>query len=331
MGYQFVVQLPKNLEAAYRAGKIVVDSGVAREVGGKAIAGHLEMVSPHVVNLLSFSNPYAALASTGIKTINDTRKLNQIISLTNEIKTLASINLAISGTTIGIAVAGLTLILCQLKNINNKLDNVNQKIYILDKKVSDLAVNELGKITSEARKNIKHCITLINQLEDLEWSEYLDTEIAKLLDNIEILMERILSKYIDRDEINISIELAQCLQSAYANLLKAYLTKRYLKNKSLDYPMLRLQTLKSFSQRLCVPEILDGLYEEYLFSKERRFTEGELDVVLALYRHGCQYTSDNVNVHYEILQTTSRKQFRHWQKLLKASNQPLIWLEHKTP
>jgi hypothetical protein len=35
MSYQFVVQLPKDLETAYRAGKLVVDSGVARQVGNK--------------------------------------------------------------------------------------------------------------------------------------------------------------------------------------------------------------------------------------------------------------------------------------------------------
>jgi hypothetical protein len=195
-------------------------------------------------------------------------------------------------------------------------------------KISELIKNELGKLIADVKRHIKNCITLIYQLEDLGWSEHLDTEIAKLFDSIETLMERLLGKYLDRDEINVSLELAQCLQSAYANLLKAYLTKRYVHKKSLVYPTLRLQTLENFSKQLCSPDLLDQLYEEYLVSREHRFTEGELDVILALYRYGCQNTSTNLNVHYEILQTTSQGQFKRWQRLLKTSDQPLIWLEH---
>ncbi len=90
----------------------------------------------------------------------------------------------------------------------------------------------------------------------------------------------------------------------------------------------KIQTLENLSKQLCSSDLLDGLYEQYLMSKEYRFTEGEIDVILDLYRYGCQNTSNNINVHHEILRTTPRNQFNRWQRLLKASNQSLIWLEH---
>jgi hypothetical protein len=37
----------------------------------KAIAGHLEMVAPHAMDALGLSNPYVAMASTGLKTISE--------------------------------------------------------------------------------------------------------------------------------------------------------------------------------------------------------------------------------------------------------------------
>jgi hypothetical protein len=245
--------------------------------------------------------------------------------LTQEIKSLSTINLAVSGATLGVVVAGFAVVLYQLDRIDKKLDGVSIQIQRLDSKISK---NELSKLMEKVKRHIKSCISLIHQLEDLGWSDYLDTVILNLFDSIEALMERILDNHFDRGEINVSLEMTQCLQSAYANLLKAYLTKRYLQNKSLNYPVIRLQTLEKFSKELCSPEILDELYEEYVVSKEYRFTEEDLDVILALYRYGCQNTSNNVNVHYEILQTTPRSQFNRWQQLLKTSDQPLIWLEH---
>ncbi|MBD2107047.1 hypothetical protein [Nodosilinea sp. FACHB-13] len=330
MSYQYLLQLPQHLEPALKAGKIFVESGVARDISNKAIVAHLEMVAPQAIGALGMSNPYAALAGIALKTVSDTSKLNKIISLTQEIKMLSTVNLAISGVTLGVVVAGFAIVLHKLNKIDKKLDKISLQIQALDVKVSDLVKNETSKLIADVKRYVKHCITLIHQLEDLGWSEHLDTETSKLLDNIEVLVERILGKYLDRDGINVSLELAQCLQGAYANLLKAYLTKRYLQQKSLDYPALRLQTLISFSQQLCAPELLDELYEEYLVSKEHRFSEAEIDIILALYRYGCQQTSNNVNVHYEILKTTPVRQFKGWQKLLKASDQPLIWLEHRS-
>jgi hypothetical protein len=328
MNYQYLLQLPQHLEPALKAGKILVESGVVRDVGSKAIVAHLEMVEtagPQVLGALGTVNPVFAVAGVALKTASDTTKLNKIMRLTQEIKSLSTINLAVSGATLGVVVAGFAVVLYQLDRIDKKLDGVSIQIQRLDSKISK---NELSKLMEKVKRHIKSCISLIHQLEDLGWSDYLDTVILNLFDSIEALMERILDNHFDRGEINVSLEMTQCLQSAYANLLKAYLTKRYLQNKSLNYPVIRLQTLEKFSKELCSPEILDELYEEYVVSKEYRFTEEDLDVILALYRYGCQNTSNNVNVHYEILQTTPRSQFNRWQQLLKTSDQPLIWLEH---
>jgi hypothetical protein len=331
MTYQYLLQLPQYLEPALKAGKIIIESGVARDAGTKAIVAHLEMAKaagPQTLGALGAVHPAFAVAGAGLKIVGDTSKLNKIISLTQEIKALSTLNLAISGTTLGVAVVGFAVVIYQLNKIDKKLNEIGNQIRALDTKVEELIKHELSKLVADVRRHIKDCITLIHQMEDLGWSEYLDNEISKLFNSIESLIEMLIGKHLDRDEINVSLDLTQCLQSAYANLLKAYLTKRYLQDKSLDYPILRLQTLENFSSQLCSPDILDELYEQYLLSKEHKFTEGELDVILDLYRYGCKNTSNNVNVHYEILKITPREKFNHWQNLLKDNNEPFIWLEH---
>lgn len=329
MTYQYILQLPQHLEPALRAGKIFVESGVARDVGSKVIVAHLEMAGPQALGALGAVNPAFAVAGAALKITSDATKLNKIIRLAQEIKSLSTINLAVSGATLGVAVAGFAVVLYQLERINKKLDQISAQIQALDAKVSSIIEDGLSEQIEAVERYTKNCITLVHQLDRLGWSDHLDTQIVLLLDGVEAAMRKIIRKFLGRYGNNISLELAQCLQSAYASLLKAYLTELYLQKKSLDHPALRLQTLDYFSQQLCAPELLDQLYEEYLVSKEHRFTEGELDVILALYRYGCQNTSNNVNVHYEILKTTPVRQFNGWQKLLKASDQPLIWLDHR--
>jgi hypothetical protein len=209
-----------------------------------------------------------------------------------------------------------------------KLDEISAQIQVLDEKVSQLVKNESGKLIAKVRRHIKHCITFIHQLEDLGWNSQLDTEILKLFDSIEVLLERLIEKYLDRDFINVSLELTHCLYSAHANLLKVYLTHRYEQKKSLNYSGSRLKSLSRFASQLSSPDVVDEFYEQLLLNQEKRFTEGELDVILALYRYGCQNTHQNVSDHCEILEATPIRTYKRWQRLIKQSQAPFIWLEH---
>ena len=334
MASQFIVELPENLEKAYRLGDVVVNSGVARAVGSQSIAAHLEMVGP-VTQFVGGTNPYVGMAGAALEVVKvgkgmviDTAKLNQIISLTQQIKTLSAVNLAVSSVTLGVVAAGFAVVMYQLNKIDKKLDEISAQIQALDEKVSQLVKHESSKLIAKVRRHTKHCITFVNQLEDLGWSSQLDSEILKLFDSIEALLELLIGKYLDRDFINVSLELTQCLYNAHANLLKVYLTHRYEQKKSLNYSGPRLESLSRFASQLSSPDIVDELYEQLLLNQEKRFTEGELDVILALYRYGCQSTHQNVSDHYEILDVTPMRTYKRWQRLIKQSQAPFIWLEH---
>jgi hypothetical protein len=253
----------------------------------------------------------------------DTAKLNKIIQLTQSIQTLSAVNLAVSGVSLGVSVIGFAVVLHKLNQLDNRLQSVEAKLDALNR-------NEMIKLVSKVKERIKHSITLVHQLEDLGWSAPLDTEMTKQLDNIEVLIEEVISRYLDRDDINVSLELAQYLYSAYANLLKAYLTGRYLQKQSLDYPAQRLKTLGNFSNQLSSPDMLDELYEAYLFNREHRFTESELDYVFELYRYGCGNVHHVVTEHHEILNAVPLRKFQRWKKQISKRDGPLIWIEHAT-
>lgn len=335
MSYQFIVELPKHLETAYKAGEILITGGVARYADGRHIAAHLEQAAPFAMNLAGGSHPAFMMASAGVQAAMtakgmaiNTAKLNQVIALTQQVKLLSTINLAVSGVTLGVAVVGFAIVIHQINQANKKLDNLSSRLYSVDVKVSELVKNEISKLIADVKLHTKHCITLIHQLEDIGWSDHLDTEIAKQLNHAETLIERIISTYISREMINVSMELCQHLYTSYASLLKAYLTSRYIHQKSLDYPAMRLKTLENFSSQLTSPDILDELYEEYLLNNEKRFSGGDLDYIIGFYKYGCQNTARNVEDQYEILNTVSLDQFQNWQKMLASSESSLVWIDH---
>ncbi|WP_204141299.1 hypothetical protein [Halomicronema sp. CCY15110] len=334
MSNQFIVELPKHLETAYKAGEIIITGGVARCADGGQIAAHLEQVAPFAMNFAGSSHPAFMIASTSfqaadlVKGLKDTAKLNQIITLTQQIKRLSTVNLAVSGVTLGVSIIGFAIVVHQINQANQKLDQLNSRIHSVDLKISDLIKNETGKLIADVKLHTKHCITLIHQLEDIGWSDHLDIEIAKQLNHAETLIERIINTKINKNSIGISLELCQHLYHSYAGLLKAYLTSRYLHQRSLDYPAMRLKTLYNFSSQLTSSEILDELYEEFLLNNERRFSGTELDYILSFYKYGCQNTAKNVENQCEILNTVPLDRFLEWRQNIGQSESPLIWLEH---
>lgn len=327
MSYQFLQQLPKHLDKAYELGDIVVNSGVARYANGAKvgkIAAHLEPASPMLSAGVGMVSPPAAIAlevAKAGKGLMDTAKLNKIIQLTQSLQTLSAVNLAVSGVSLGVSVVGFAMVLHKLNQLDNRLKSVEAKVDTLKR-------NEVLKLVRTVKLGIKRSITLVHQLDEQGWSEYLDTELAKQLDNVEVLLEEVLSRYVNRDDINVSSELAQYLHSAYANLLKVYLTARYKNKKSLEYPAQRIQTLEIFSALMISPDLLDELYEAYLINQEHRFLESELDYIFELYKYGCQNTHQVVNTHHEILITVPLKKFRRWEKVIRKSQEPAIWVEH---
>lgn len=329
MNDQFLLQLPSHWRKAYELKEIVVNSGVARYAPGMPNAGqivaHLE--PSRVASFVGVAqvSPQAAMALEAYKIakgVADTAKLNKIIKL-------ATVNLAVSGVTLGVVVVGCAIVIHQLNKIDSRLTSLELSINGLESSVKKLAQNESIKLIRDVRTALKHSITLVNQLEEYGWSASLDSAIAKQLDTVEVMLSEVISRYLLRDDINVPLDLSLYLYNTYANLLKVYLTARYKQKQSLDYSALRLQTLENFSNQLASPDLLDELYESYLTDQEHRFLESELDCILKLYRYGCLNTRQLVSNHHEILKTVPLRKFRQWEESALGSGQPFIWIDHE--
>ena len=335
MSAEFLVQLPAHLEKAYRLGQIVITGGVARYADSGQIVAHLEPAIRHSLGFAGGINPQFAMARSAFETarvakgmVVDTAKLNKIMQLTQSVQTLSAVNLAVGSVTLGVAVIGFAVVLHKLHRIDNRLQGIETQLQSIDRKTDSLVKNEVIKLVRKAKLALKHSITLVHQLEENGWNLYLDTEIAQHLDSMEVLLEEVINRCSIYMNINVPSEIAQCLYSSYANLLKAYLTARYSKKKELGYAAQRIQTLENFNDALTSPDFLDELYESYLFDQAHRLSESELDYIFTLYRYGCKNTQQAVNSHHEILMTTHPRKFRRWKNLVNKCEQPAIWIEH---
>lgn len=219
MSTDFLVQLPDHLEKAYRLGKIVVTGGVARYASTGQIVAHLEPVMPVVANGMSAAmNPQFAMAHSAFEMakitkgmVVDTAKLNKIIRLSQSIEKLSTVNLAVSGVTLGVAVAGFAIVLHKLNDIDKHLKLIDNRLQSIEAKLDAITKNEVYKLIQAVQLDFKQGITLVRQLVDLGWNEHLDTEVAKHLDKLENQLNNVINRCIDGSKINVSSELAQYL------------------------------------------------------------------------------------------------------------------------
>jgi hypothetical protein len=141
MDYTFLVRLPKHLETAYKAGKIIITDGVARDISTKKIVAHLEQVAPLISNTtsgLSSGNPYITVSGMVIhaaKLIQGSitnQKLDKVIAMVQNLQMLSYVNIAMTGMNIGVTAVGFAIVV-------SKLNQIDQKLTIIDRNFSKTA------------------------------------------------------------------------------------------------------------------------------------------------------------------------------------------------
>jgi hypothetical protein len=327
MDYTFVVKLPKHLEKAYEAGKIIITSGVARDATTKQIVGHLEHIVGNATSR-GLSGDYIQMfygmavdsAKLGIE-IHNAQKLNQIINLVQNLQVLSCVNIAMTGVNLGVSIVGFALVISQLNQIDHKLNLILQGI-------NHLINNENRKLLSKTKNYIKKVITLLNQLESSKSILILDLQVEDTLNEIETHIEDLISRYTNRASMNVPLHYIQALYVAYCNLLKSYLTSKYLSQGDLQCISYKIQILENITIKMVSEDIMDLLYEECLLNEEKRLSETELNVILRLFKSSSHESLEKVKTHQEILSTTPIEKFKTWQYLIKDSNESLIWMPH---
>lgn len=327
MDYTFIVKLPQHLESAYKAGKIIITDGVARDVTTKQIVAHLEQVTPSINNVASFvtsGNPQSLISV--VADIEANRKLSKVIGMIQQLQYLSYINLALTGINLGVSVAGFAIVISKLNQINKKLDIIDKRL----EKIQNIIIkNETRKLLQKVSISIKDAVSLIENLDTTEVSDYIKLEVKKQLNAMEVMLDDLISRLDENEIINVSLPIIQTLYTTYANLIKAYLTRLYLSRQDIQSQSLQARKifLQQTYQKLTTKNLLDYLYEDLLL-KANNISESEFDIILSLYGYGCQQTVSQVSNHAEILSTIPIRKFRKWKKLNQETKEPLIWIPH---
>jgi hypothetical protein len=332
MDYTFLVRLPKHLETAYKAGKIIITDGVARDISTKQIVAHLEQVAPLISNTtsgVSSGNPYIATAGMVIdiaKLVQGSitnQKLDKVIAMVQNLQMLSYVNIAMTGINIGVSVVGFAIVISKLNQIDHKLTNITYKL-------EGIIRSDIKIMIREVSNSIKDSITLVEKLSHIPLSEYFEYEVEKQLNKMQSLLDDLISRLDDDDIVNVPLPVIQALYNNYANLLKAYLTSVYLSQKNIKSNSISkgLIFLKETQEKLIGEKILDYIYEDILINGQHKLSESEINIIQYLYKYGCKQIPKNIINHREILFETPINKFQEWKQIKFNSQESFIWISH---
>lgn len=331
MDYTFLVRLPKNLETAYKAGKIIITDGVARDIVTGKIVAHLEQIKPFMNNSLngfSSGNPAFGIYGMVLDTIKvgqgiyHIKQLNKIIQMAQTIQTLSCINIAMTGLNLGVSVAGFTIVL-------SKLNKIETQIQTIDKQIKEVIKSNIKDLIREISKIIKNSITIVKKLENTPISESTSHETEKLLNEIESWLLDLISRLENYDLVNVPHSLIMSLYQCYTILLKSYINALYLSNNLEKENILnRLIWLEKIKEKLTKKNIFNVVYEDNLINNSEKLSESDLDLILDLYSSECHQILMSVKNHHEIIFNTTIRQFKKWKNLQNNNNDSIIWVVH---
>lgn len=332
MNYQFIAQLPKHLETAYRAGNILVESGVARDLTKpkQPIIAHLELAS----NLGKLGKSTAMAASAGNPaiiasgfamnitklglSIDNSIQLRRLAVMIQTLQVLSCVNIVLTGAVLGVCIVGF-------RNVNARLNYLDKKLNILSSQVTDLKDDAIDNLFYRTKSQIKNSSSWLLHLEQEGLTELIKVEIEKCLNEMEVNLDSLMYRLISKKSVSLSVNTVQTLATAYANLIKVYLTYQYTSKKELSIE--RLEILSQVKEALISSEMMDAFYEQCLFS-ENGLPESDLTMILKAYKQSCTCNHRLVSNHYEILESTPIDKFKEWNILAKSSEDPMLWIEH---
>jgi hypothetical protein len=322
MSYEFMVKLPKHLEEAYRAGNVIVTGGVARDVGTKVILGHLESVSQitSINPYLGFLNLGLQVAKFGIKAY-EVVEVKKVLRVAQTIQSLSCINLALSGTSLGVGLAGFYLVCNKLNHLDNKLTEI-------DKKILTIIEFEQRKLLAKTNLIVKNTRTMLNLINQNKSSFDIELKINELLNQLEEHIGLLLDLHQFKNDINLPFNHIQVSYVAYVNLLKSYFTFMFLNKDVLVFQKERLDTLKVINTKLQSSHILKFIYLQCIDNHQKILTSKEVNIIMDCYKFSCQDLLAQVENSYEILSTIPRDNYLKWQNKLANAYNPLIFIEH---
>ncbi|MBD2076855.1 hypothetical protein H6F86_23805 [Phormidium sp. FACHB-592] len=321
---QFLVGVPKEFIEGLFSGKYYVHGVMLKSGITHQVVAHLEQVAP--LAEFSFKTllnlPTLNWVSGIAETLWTNHQLKQILDIVQQVQTLAMLDTALLGVNIGINIAGFYL-------ISKKLDRLDQKMVSIDEKLSILIRKQCKDHLKKISILSKDTVCFADSLENDGLNDALDVQVMRILNDLEVELKFLIQDCSRREQDSISLDYVWVVYAAYANLLKGYLTARYLAHKRFRQLQERIKILQDLGELLRSPAILGTLYEQCVDTAERLLTEPEIEDIITLYKVGCCQSMQRVQAQFEILSKTPPENYERWQQQLSSSPEPLIWLPHQ--
>lgn len=302
----------------------VYGSIIKRNTTGKIIA-HLEQVGNIGIN--EILNPI----SPGLKQVGNTviteilgsvlskdvfslvgiaqnlkimKQLDNLTDVINNVQILSWVNIGLNGVNLGISTIGFILINNKLNDISEQLRNLDKKIKCITVGVDSLIRNEKSKLIESAINFIDKATLNIAEIHSKGINDVLSQCIRNDLIEMKSFLFKVTDLYATNYIISIEIETIISVYLAYINLAKAYIIAKRFNDENIDL-LNDIFKMEQILERMGSKEILDFIYQKYVFDRERLYSENEIDSIINVYKLICEKNFEIYDSQYQLLNSIS--------------------------
>lgn len=277
-------KIPSGIVDLVKTGQATVHGGIIKDNATQKIIGHLEQVGNFGLNQI--------LDLPGLNIINNVsnlvlmaqnrkiiEKLNNLRKTVGNIQALSWVNIGLSGVNFGVSVIGFILVNAKLSSIEKQLNNIS-------KLTGSLLDNKRRELIQEAMNYINKSKLNIVEINSKGMTDILSQTVGNELIEIKSFLLKIIVQFADKHLISLDPDIVMAVYVAYINLAKVYIRAKRLNNENV---LLLNDTLgiKEVPSSLTSKNVLDCLYQRYVFSNERLYSENEIDDIIDLYKLTC--------------------------------------------
>ena len=278
-------------ENVKRYGSLLIKAG---KTGGKKIMGHFETVRQSgKVQMLGNAGGNPAGVANALAG-NAPQMLQQISGsvpgMLGGLTSLGWANLAVSGITLGVTIAGMVImnkklnaLSADIQQINGKLDGIVDEMRQMRAMIVQLNKNEIYKLYREANTDIRQMKDLALELENAAetGNSAVHRDAKRLLNQASGYLEDALTRYMDTScDIAIGLDVIMAYFQAFASLLKGYISSEYLLEQKKIYYTDYEQSLRL----LCSRQMVQTLQAVYMQTGESFADPRDIGLITGLYK-----------------------------------------------
>ncbi|MGN1411447.1 MAG: hypothetical protein ACI4WH_02920 [Oscillospiraceae bacterium] len=232
----------------------------------------------------------------------------------------------------GVTAVGMVVLSKKLNNISDEINQISKKLDDIDIKlvaiqlgIDELSENECRKLNREYNQLIGSMLNMIDNLNYQNYTDILDREAKDLLNKCNAFLNDMISRYIDKTKIVITMEQLMAFFTVYTSFSRVLLAKAYKHTGRVLNPFSYQNSIRS----MCSNKVIYSLQEHICTSAESVLLPSDLNLIANAYKLIVSEKVKSIKSSEQIINFLPYNEFVYIDEELKSvHNKEIMYIEY---